>query len=651
MKKLEKKDIENIMALTPVQEGMLFHYLKNPGGDQYFEQLCLNISGQIDTGCFQQAWEVVIETNEMLRTLFRWEKLEKPMQIILKEHKCNLRLHDLTGKNSGRKKAALEEIKEKDKKDGFDLNSVPFRVLLCKIDESKYQMIISNHHILYDGWSNRIILKEFFSSYIDLVQQKSPGKPVKQQYKEYIKWIQTQDRDKQEKYWTGYLNGIEDKSELSIKKKRGKNINAEPGGNSNYKVKFSRQLKEKSGIFTKSHKITLACLLYSAWGILLQGYNNCEDVIFGTTVSGRSPGTQGIEDIVGLFINTVPLRVRTNCHRREKIKDFLYRVNKELREREEYESVSLVEIMEYGGVVFEDEFFDTIFVIENYPLDKVLSERNNPFSLSVDSYSIFETTHYDLTVGVTLNENIEVEFTYKEDLFDEDIIKKMAGHFVKIVGDMVTNPGKELAALEILSETEKNKILFEFNNTTTDYARDKTIHQLFAAQVERIPDHIALVGPLQEKNRTYMSYMTYLSYRELNKKSDRLAHLLIEKGIKPDTIVGIMLERSIEMVIGILGILRAGGAYLPIDPGYPEKRIHYMLKDSGANILLTHNDITPSPSTLTSTSTCQVSPTNLAYIIYTSGTTGKPRGVNHRETQGSHGGAYRRNEPVELGSG
>jgi hypothetical protein len=214
------------------------------------------------------------------------------VQIILKKYQVQPIFHDFstTGIDENYKLKLIEEIKDKDRKNKFDLSSVPFRIMLCKIHENKYEMIVSNHHILYDGWSNRIILKEFFSFYNHLVQKKSPLKSQKHKYKEYISWIQGQDVQKQREYWTRYLKGFDTKSELSIKRRKWKNINTAASGNSHCNVKFSKKLKEKSEIFIKSHKITLACLLYSAWGILLQRYNNSDDVIFGTTVSGRSSG-------------------------------------------------------------------------------------------------------------------------------------------------------------------------------------------------------------------------------------------------------------------------------------------------------------------------------------------------------------------------
>ncbi|MGD2085225.1 MAG: amino acid adenylation domain-containing protein [Candidatus Aminicenantes bacterium] len=665
LKKTNRKDIEDIIALTPTQEGMLYHYLKDHQRDYYFEQLSFTISGAVDFNYFKQAWDLVIETNEMLRTRFRWNRVKKPVQIILKKHPLQAIFHDFSrkGMDENYKGKLLEEIKDKDRKNRFDLNAVPFRVTLCKIDEYKYEMIISNHHILYDGWSNRIILKEFFSFYHDLVQKKSLLKPHKHKYKEYINWIQGQEVQKQREYWTRYLKNIDTRSELSIKRRKGKNINTTTSGNSYYKLKFSQKDREKLEIFTKRHQITLACLFYSAWGILLQRYNNCEDVIFGTTVSGRSAAVKGIEDIVGLFINTIPLRVCTHCHGHEQVKNFLNRVNKELQERQGYESASLVEIKEYGQVVVEEALFDTIFVIENYPLHRVLVESNRSL-LSVDSYSILETTHYDLTVGVTVVEDIEIEFTYKKDLFEESLIKELPRHFVRIVESIIDNPGKEVLEVELLSEAEKNRILYDFNRTGANYPMDKTIHGLFADQAGKIPDNIAVIGEETSEGR---GIITSLTYKELNEKSLRLAWVLIEKGVKPDTIVGIMMERSVEMMVDILAILKAGGAYMPIDPDYPEQRLNFMLKDSNTKILVseeskvskaieigigidlilldkTINYFTslssyPSQQTTASPSTHHIrqtkhiisthltQPTHLCYIIYTSGTTGKPRGV------------------------
>ena len=220
MEKLEKKNIEDILALTPMQEGMLFHYLKNPESNHYFEQLGLEISGEINVEIFEKAWIFVVETNEMLRAVFRWEKLEKPTQIILREYKCKLTFYDFSGLDNSRKNAALEEIKTKDRLEPFDLHKVPFRVILCKLDAKKYEMVISNHHILYDGWSNGIILKEFFKAYHEFCKKEHSIKPpIKSRFREFIKWVQNQDIKKQEQFWREYLDGFDTPTVLPIKRR------------------------------------------------------------------------------------------------------------------------------------------------------------------------------------------------------------------------------------------------------------------------------------------------------------------------------------------------------------------------------------------------------------------------------------------------
>jgi len=654
VEKFDNKNVQDILALTPMQEGMLFHYLKEPASDAYFEQLSLRIKGDIQLDSFEQAWNFVIRTNEILRTVFRWEKMASPIQIILKEHPLRLKYYDFSTTPDGNRESHLEEIKVKDRQEKFDLQQVLFRVTLCKIQKTYYEMIISNHHILYDGWSNGIILKEFFNAYADLTALKKPLKPVKTGFNEFIKWVQTRDKGKQEKYWRNHLQGFDTQTRLSLKRR-----SKEPVNTRTLKVSFSRDMKTGLERFVHTHSITLASLLYGAWGILLQKYNNKRNVLFGITVSGRSAQVKGIEEMVGLFINTLPLRVQ--CSPDEKIEELLYKLDNELGQREEcgVSFASLIDIKRCSELDPDEELFDSIVVIENYPLDNMFIKKRGP--LSVNSYSLAEKTHYDLTVGITIFAGIHISFIYNEGVFDRGSLENLSDHFIHLVENIVKNPGQQAADMEIISGKEKKRLLYEFNNTTADYPGDKTIYQLFEEQAAKTPDRIALMGKEEggnlsrgkdEKNykqnslRSGSQELIAITYKELDKKSTRLAQLLDEKGVKPDTIVGIMMERSVEMVIGILGILKAGGAYLPIDPDYPEERIDYMLADSSVKFLVTtpgssekfkklliincqlvvvneispkeaspHLHLTPAPAT------------SLAYIIYTSGTTGQPKGV------------------------
>jgi iturin family lipopeptide synthetase B len=678
MKRLDKDNIEDILALTPMQEGMLFHYLKEPESSYYFEQLSLEISGEIDPGIFEKSWNFVIEINEMLRTVFRWEKVEHPIQIILAGHTLQPRYFDFSDSDIDEIQKRLEEVKVKDRAERFDLQEVPFRVTLCKIGEDKHEMIIGNHHILYDGWSNGIILKEFFRAYHTLCKgERLIRPPVKTPFKEFIKWIQSQDRNIQEKFWGEYLDGIDTPTALPIKRRSSEVKSAE-----SVSLILVKDIKDKLDVFVNDNRVTLASVFYTAWGILLQKYCGCDDVIFGTTVSGRSTGVKGIEDMVGLFINTIPLRVQSTPG--VKIIDVLTGIETLLLERKEFENTPLVDIGSYSSVAGSESLFDTMVAIENYPLDNRLVPGDR--LLSVHSYSMAEMTHYDLTVGIMLFNEIEIRFSFKRELFDKETVENLASHFKGIVRNIIENPETVLSQLEIISIEEKNRILYDFNNTAAEYPAGKTIHELFEEQVERTPNHVALVGPklqntkykLQTNSKPQITNSKQrgtlradfldafgeiqLSYGLLNEESNRLAYTLIEKGVQPDTIVGIMVERSVEMIIGILSILKSGGAYLPIDPEYPQERIDFMMKDSWAKLLATtgnlakedekvrrwegeinyieellraYDPLSFSTSSSASSAVKNLLPAtgnlppaiSLAYIIYTSGSTGRPKGV------------------------
>jgi len=638
MNKLDQKNTGDIIALTPMQEGMLFHYLKDPGSEYYFEQLSLEIESEIDVELFEKAWNFVIENNEMLRTIFRWEKLENPIQVVLKEHKLQPRYYLLTGNDAAEKKKKLEEVKVNDKNHRFDLKEVPFRVTLCNLEKARYVMIISNHHILYDGWSSGIILREFFDAYLTLSKGKDLEKPIKTKFKEFIHWMQTRDIKRQERFWKEYLRGLDTTAKLSIKKKTGED--KQRSHYSQYQLILAKDTKEKLDQFTRTFKTTPAAFFYGAWWMLLQKYNDSEDGVFGTTVSGRSANIKGIEHIVGLFINTLPLRIQSKVH--EKISDLLNHIDKILIIRKEYESISLADIKRYNQVPMEEELFDSIMVIENYPLDYRLVEGGEDSRVPIRSYSIFERTNYDLTLTIRLFHDIEISLIYNPGAFERNTIIRLSRHFLRVLEDILQEPGKEWGRINLLSPLEKKKILHQFNDTGIEYRRDLAVHRLLEDRADRTPDNIALIGmkPGSETGEHHVSY------HQLNEQADRLAWRLREEKINRGTIVALATGRSIEMMMGLMAVLKAGGTYLPLDPEIPQNRIKYMIEDSRASLVLTDTESInrlPYLSSLRAIkidsnepAACAAPPlpllpsppsTAAAYVIYTSGSTGKPKGV------------------------
>jgi tyrocidine synthetase-3 len=632
-KKLTGENIADMFALTPMQEGMLFHYLQDPQADAYFEQLRLSLSGEIEQAAFEGAWKVVIRTNEMLRTVFRWEKVKEPVQVILKEVDFKPVYYDLTHPVPAKAGPPLsrgdthpvplaahgvEEVMARDRQEKFDLRRVPFRVTLCQLTENRYEMIISHHHILYDGWSNHIILREFFRAYEDLAARREPVRPVKTGFGAFVRWLKdppNQDLKGQGEFWQAYLQGFDGRAPLLLAPAKNQADNC----CHKHEVACPLFLKEKMASLVRRSRISMASLLYGAWGILLLKYCHSLDVVFGSTVAGRSPELKGIEEIVGLFINTIPLRIKAEAD--DGIMGLLREINDTLQVRQKYEAAALVDIAAYAGLAMPPELFDTIVVVENYPLDLDREPAGQP-GLRLEGYGAVEMTHYDLGLAVEIDRegDMAFKFVYRSAPFSADSIDRLAGHFMRIVENMVLEPDRKLAGIDILSPGERRQILVDFNGVTVDYPGESGVHQLVASQAQKAADHTAVgLGPGDH----------HLTYRLLNDGALRLAGRLHSQGVGTDSIVAIQMERRLELIVGILAILQADCAYLPLDPESPRERVEYMLTDSGASLLLTtaFGSANDSPEANPLSSRVAAAGEGLAYCIYTSGSTGRPKGV------------------------
>jgi tyrocidine synthetase III len=624
----DRENVQEILALTPMQEGMLFHSLKVPSSRAYFEQLCLDLTGNIQKNVFLAAWKEVIQCNEMLRAVFRWQKLKHPVQVILKHYKLEFHYFDLTKLSMGDMDTRLQKIAQQDRSTGFNFQYVPFRVTLCLIGPNRCRMIISNHHILYDGWSNGVIIKEFFLAYNmhlgkDMTIQISMPKTS---FKEFVRWSRDQDIQQHKQFWKNYLMGIDNGAELPIKKNVVQNSGLyDSKGCGKRVLQFPAEQVAQINAFISTNKLTLAALIYAAWGVLLQKYCNNSDVVFGTTISDRSVPLYGIEEMVGLFINTLPVRLQWK--KDETSLEAMTRVKKMLTEREEHNGISLIAIKESIPAKGTKELFDSLVVLENYPLDDLRAQRNG--ALCLESYTIKEETNYDLTVSVSCLGEMEIQFIYSVAAFEEFTISRLTEHFFQIFLSLYQQPGQKVADIDILSDREKKQLIEEFNMTISDYPGDMSIYRLFIQQAQRFPLRVAL-------HSTYRSSGFYVTYGELLKKSEGVARDLREQGIVAGDIVAISMEQSIDMIISILGILKTGAAYLPIATNFPQERIDYILNDSSPATFLTNNDIKGVVSSSFSMNPQQsqdpISSKDAAYIIYTSGSTGRPKGVivNHK---------------------
>jgi amino acid adenylation domain-containing protein len=610
---LRKENIEDILPLSSTQEGMLFHYISGPSSTNYHEQIRLVLTGNIKVEIMQKAWNFVVESNEILRSVFRWENLEKPLQIVLKTYKSTINFYDFTENIDINN--SVDNVIKSDFSKKIDISSENVRLYLCKLNDY-FEMIISNHHILYDGWSNGIILKELMYAYTCFYKGEEPNKREKSKLKEHIKVIAKQDKGMQKDYWSHFFQGYN----LVLDKKENKGIVKD------FTYKISEELSQNVKAYAKERKVSYASVLYSVWGILLHKYRGVNDFIFGTTVSGRGSRIVGVEDIVGMFINTIPLRVTANDE--DTLLDVITKVSTELKQREEHENTPLLEIKEYSQIESKDEIFDSIVVIENYPLEK---ELMNNCLLKIKSYSTVVRTNYDLTLGIMLFKGLELNFHYSINVYSDNIIRVMGKQYEKLLKAVLEDDSLSYSKLDIISEQDKNLFIHQLNKTNLEYPKNKTLTKIFSEQVSRNPENVAIVY----KDKT-------LTYAELDDKSNQLANILREKGITSNVIVALLVDRSLDMIIGILAVLKAGGAYLPIDIKYPNDRIKYMLDDSNAAVVLTQRDFLENITfngpiinideerVLLNNQYIEEdlnSPNDLAYIIYTSGSTGKPKGA------------------------
>jgi tyrocidine synthetase-3 len=546
----------------------------------------------------------------------------------------------------------------------FDLSQAPLlRICLLETPGEKSILMLDIHHIISDGISQKILGQDFIALYRGEILPL-----LRLQYKDFASWQTGESQRKaakqQEAFWLNNFAGEIPVLNLPIDYPRPM-VQSFAGDIVNLEISaaFTRSLK----VMALNSNVTLYISLLAVFNILLSRLTRQEDIIIGTPVVNRRH--TDLEQIIGMFVNTLALR---NFPNEEKtFNQFLHEVkHRSLQafENQEYPFEYLVEKVDINRDTSRNPLFDVMFALQDILEKKEKTsgmEKADEDSLAIDQnqYSYRNrTAQFDLIlIGRETDDKLALGFQYCTKLFKKATIERFITYFKNIISVVIETPGIKLKEIDILTTKEKRQVLYDFNDTETQYPQNKTIHVLFQEQVQKTPDRIAAVGPLAIKYRTHTTYMTYISYGELNQKTDQLASLLKEKGIGPDAIVGIMIERSVEMIIGILGILKAGGAYLPIDPDYPEERIKYMLEDSSAEVFISTLDLSgrqeklsivncqllmvnekPSNSQRLNTppkeansinnyqltiNHLQLKGNNLAYIIYTSGSTGRPKGV------------------------
>ncbi|WP_149847009.1 non-ribosomal peptide synthetase [Paenibacillus sp. 37] len=631
--------IKKIYPLTPMQEGMLFHSIMEKKDDAYHEQASFTIKGTLNIPYFQRSLDELVQRHDILRTSFVHTDLQKPRQIVREQREIQISFHDLSNMNTEDQEEEIRSYKAEDRCAPFDMAKDPLiRLKLFQTEPESFNLVWTFHHILLDGWCISLFFGEWFEIYEATLKGQKPKLDPVVPYHVYIQWLEKQDKERARKYWRELIAGYEDKAELPLRKS---NVTGELYDHQCFNFSFNENLTGRLQELARINGATMNTLLQVLWGVLLQRYNGTDDVVFGAVVSGRPSNLEGVERMMGLFINTVPVRVQSS--EGDTAIHLLKRLQHAVLESETYSYYPLYEIQAESAL--KQELFDHIMVFENYPIDEKMKQDETRTAV-ITGAEVMERTSYGFDLTVLPGKSLGFKFNFNAKMYDSMMIQRIAQHFTQLAEQIVDQPDELLYKFELLPEKEKIVLNNWGKGNVTPLDSMKSIPEWFEEQVVKSPEHTAIL--FEDK---------VITYKQLNDAANRIANYLRSVKVGPETLVGLLLERSELMIAGILGIWKAGGAYVPIDPDYPQDRIRYMIKDSGVKVVLTQarliqeglfedeTNLIALDQLETETEPSEEEPENslptilpesLAYVIYTSGSTGLPKGVMVEHRSLSH---------------
>jgi hypothetical protein len=448
------EDIEDIYELSPLQEGMLFHTLYAPASALYFEQLCVPLYGPLDVSALERAWQRVVDRHTALRTSFEWEEVDKPLQVVHRQVKLAIDRHHWSALPAAEQAERLEAYLQADRDRGFELSEPPLiRLALIQVAEQAYYFVFSLHHLLLDGWSSYLITTEASAFYEASCQGRSlelaPGRP----YGDYIAWLQQQDVSKAEGFWRRVLAGYKGPPRLWTSRTTGR-LSDEDEGYEAQQITLSGATTAALQALARQHQLTLNTVIQGAWALLLSRYSGQDDVVFGATSSGRPPALAGVESMVGLFINTLPVRVQVSpqtC-----LIPWLQKLQAEQFEAREYEYSPLVQVQGWSDVPRATPLFESLIAFENFPTghrlqDTAGGQQDSPFHY-------FGKTNYPLSLLVRPSAELSIRLMYAHPRFDPAMITRMLGHFHVLLESLVANPTGRLADMPLLTEAAADDV-------------------------------------------------------------------------------------------------------------------------------------------------------------------------------------------------
>ncbi|TCO54192.1 non-ribosomal peptide synthase/polyketide synthase [Actinocrispum wychmicini] len=615
------QSIEDIYRLTPLQAGMLFHSLVDDGSGAYLNQVWLTLSGVANPVALAEAWQRVVDRTPILRSSVVWEDVDEPLQVVHSHVEIPTTVHDW--RQLSDVDAEWTRIVTADRAAPMNLATAPLmRLVIARRSDDDVFLLWTGHHLILDGWSTTQVfaevLREYSIQYAATsgasradssrnAENRAPTPVSRRPFRDYLQWLAAQDIRQAENHWRQVLAGFVAPTPLPYDRPPREAHRAE----STESVLFglSADVSGRLRATAKREGLTVNTMVQGAWALLLSWFSGERDIVFGTTVSGRPAELAGAESMVGMFINTVPARVCVNTA--HNVLAWLRCIQADQAETRQFEFVSLAQLQSWSDVNAGTNLFDSAVVFENYPVDTSADEQG----IQVRSVEAWDSTTFPLLLSAYVTERLSLDLSYDPRLFDADTAQRLAGHLEALLDKMSAYSDLTLARLMDLPTDDYQRVVVKWNDTAVEYPVRRNVLQLFDEQVRRAPDAVAVI---HEETR--------LTFAELNSRANRLAHHLASLGVERGSVVGLALPRSADVVVGMIGVWKAGAAYVPMDPGLPADRLAFMVADSGARWVLT-------PQTLQDVGAeapalkVDIEPGDLAYTAYTSGSTGVPKGV------------------------
>ncbi|BDU08625.1 hypothetical protein FMUBM48_48880 [Nocardia cyriacigeorgica] len=618
--------LTDVWPLSALQSGLLFHArLAADSVDVYTAQAVLTLTGRVDADRLRSAAQALVDRYENLRTAFVSDHDGNPVQVVLDSVRVDWSEYDRTETGDA------TDLIDADRMRRFDLAEPPLiRFTLIQVADAnadggaRWQFVVSNHHILLDGWSMPLLMQDLLVLYA--VHGDVNALPAVRSYKHFLEWVAQQDHAASVGAWTDALRGISEPT-LLARPDAGREITSLSG---EYLFELDEATTARMTALAAELGVTANTVLQVAWAILVGRMTGHDDVLFGTTVSGRPAQLAGVESMVGLFINTVPVRVRFDAA--ESVRELLTRTQGEQADLLDHHYVGLAEIQSAAGI---GGLFDTLVVFESYPVDAegIQAQAADIDGMAVTGLDAADATHYPLTLIAQLDSQLRIRAGYLRDLFDEQTVRRIADRLLRVLGTITAEPAVAVGDIELLDAAERELVVSGWNDTAHEVDQAATLVSMFEAQVARTPDAPAI---------TFEG--TTLSYAEFASRVNLLARWLIERGVGAESYVALGMRRSIDLVVGMYAVSVAGGAYVPLDPDHPAERTEYILATADPVCVLTSGDdldidtaqvridlldlsgYTDGPVT-DAERRSPLRPSNTAYVIFTSGSTGRPKGV------------------------